>query len=70
MEEDKQPDLFRDFRKEAEVMRSIGGVFIGRFTDDPENPVQRLSRYYAHEDKKGAEADLRAGAWELPEAEM
>lgn len=69
MEEDKQPDLFGDFRKEAEVMRSIGGVFIGRFTDDPENPVKRLSRYYDHDDETSAEADLRAGVWEPPEPE-
>ncbi|MCU7805944.1 MAG: hypothetical protein KZQ96_22425 [Candidatus Thiodiazotropha sp. (ex Lucinoma borealis)] len=53
----------------AEIMRSLGGVFIGRFTNNPENPVERLSRYYVIEDEKIAEADFEAGQWEPPEPE-
>lgn len=65
MEDDpKQVDLFGDFRKQAEVMKSIGGYFVGRFTGDPDEPVVRESQYYRTENE--AEKALQTNTWKPP----
>lgn len=62
----QQPDLFNNLN-EASVFTCIAGAYIGKFSDDTENPVMRLSMYF--ETQVAAEAALASGRWPvaLPE---